>query len=74
MVRSWKDNIRFFFFLKETFSLRIYDHNKIDCGIYYIFYLQLLGEVVGDYGGEGGEQGSQEHADITDVNGDVEKV
>lgn len=39
-----------------------------------LFYLQFLGEVVGDNGGEGGEQRSQEHADVTDVNGDVEKM
>lgn len=37
-------------------------------------YLQLLGEVVGDYGGEGGEQGSQEDTHITNVDGDVEKM
>lgn len=44
------------------------------CVSYYVFYLQLLGEVVGDYGGEGGEQWSQKDTDITDVNGDVEKM
>ncbi len=39
-----------------------------------MFYLQLFGEVVGHYGSEGGEQGSQEDTDITDVDGDVEKM
>lgn len=39
-----------------------------------MFYLQLLGEVVGHNGGEGREQGSQEDADIADVDGDVEEV
>lgn len=41
---------------------------------YHPFYLQLLGEVIGDYSSEGGEQGSQENTDITDVNSDVEKM
>ena len=30
--------------------------------------------MVGNNGGERGEQGSQEDADVTDVNGDVEKM
>lgn len=37
-------------------------------------YLELFGEVVSHNGGEGGEEGSQEHADVTDVDGDVEEV
>lgn len=37
-------------------------------------YLELLGEVVGDDGSEGREEGRQEHADIADVNRDVEKM
>lgn len=44
------------------------------CTSHNQLYLQLLGEVVGDYGREGGEQGSQEYTDVTDVDGDVEKV
>lgn len=48
--------------------------NIVFCPSYYVFYLQLLGEVVGHYGSEGREQGSQEDTDITDVNSDVEKV
>lgn len=39
-----------------------------------VFYLQLLGEVVGDDGSEGGEQGSEEHTDVADVNSDVKKM
>lgn len=38
------------------------------------FYLQLLGEVVSHYGSERRKQGGQEDANITDVNGNVEKV
>lgn len=38
------------------------------------FYLQLLGEVVSDDGGEGGEEGSEKHTDVSDVYGDVKKV
>ena len=37
-------------------------------------YLELLGEVVGDDGGEGREEGSQEHTHIADVDRDVEEV
>lgn len=48
--------------------------NIVFCVSHYELYLQLLGEMVGHYGGEGGEQGSQEDADVTDVNGDVEKM
>lgn len=39
-----------------------------------MFYLQLLGEVIGHNGSKGGKQGSQEHTDIADVNRDMEKV
>lgn len=39
-----------------------------------VFYLQLLGEVVGDDGSEGGEQGSEEDTDVADVNSDVKKM
>lgn len=46
-------------------------HHSLSC---VVFYLQLLGEVVGDYSGEGGEQRRQENTDISDVDGDVEKV
>lgn len=37
-------------------------------------YLQLLGEVVSHYGSERRKQRSQEDANITDVNSNVEKV
>lgn len=36
--------------------------------------LELLGEVVGDDGGEGGEERCEEHAHVSDVDGDVEEV
>lgn len=39
-----------------------------------LLYLELLGEVVGHDGGKGGKQGSQEDANITDVDGDVEEM
>lgn len=40
----------------------------------WLLYLELFGEVVSHDGGEGGEEGSQEHADVADVDGDVEEV
>ena len=43
-------------------------------GIHWSLYLELLGEVVGDDGGEGREEGGQEDAHVADVNRDVEKV
>lgn len=49
-------------------------HNIVFSSSYYVFYLQLLSEVVGHDGSERGEQGSQEDTNITDVNGNVEKV
>ena len=38
------------------------------------FDLELFCEVVSDNHSEGGEEGSKEHADVTNVNGDIEKV
>lgn len=63
--------------LKENqlcIALRVHNLKLCSCVSEIVFYLQLLGEVVGDYGGEGREQGSQEDTDVTDVNGDVEKM
>lgn len=36
--------------------------------------LELFGEVIRDDGGEGGEERCEEHAYVSDVDGDVEEV
>lgn len=39
-----------------------------------ILHLELFGKVVRDDGGEGREERGQEHTDIPNVDGDVEKM